>query len=103
MHLKALYIPFSYGLKFLFWFVFVNIALVQALICSQMWQNNSNRKIEIIVIIVYCVSFFAFLCGLFFRNKILSYISAILIITLFFWAAAQSELSSYFAFFNMDV
>ena len=100
--MKVLYVLFMRILKFLFWFVFADLAFLMFFISSQIWQDNAGGSNASYIVYVYGLLMTVFVVSLFIRRKIWRYISATAVILLFLWAVRQPELSSYFRFFNMD-
>ena len=100
--MKVLYVLFMRILKFLFWFVFADLAFLLFFISSQIWQDNAGGSNASYIVYVYGLLMTVFIVSLCIRRKIWCYISATAVILLFLWAVRQPELLSYFGFFNMD-
>ena len=100
--MKVLYVLFMRILKFLFWFVFADLAFLLFFISSQIWQDNAGDSNTSYIVYVYGLLMTVFIVSLCIRRKIWRYISATAVILLFLWAVRQPELLSYFGFFNLD-
>lgn len=102
MDYKILYLPILWTAKFLFWFVFADLAFLLFFISSQIWQDNAGDSNTSYIVYVYGLLMTVFIVSLCIRRKIWRYISATAVILLFLWAVRQPELVSYFGFFNLD-
>ena len=101
---KLIYKVTLYSCKFLFWVIFISLALPQVIILLEMYNDlNNGDSIIKNAVITYIITYVCFIISLFINIKYLKYITGFIIIILFIYFSSQPELSHYFAFYNMNL